>query len=51
MLKILSNLKQKWYLVLIIIILLCIEAWADLELPSYSSKIVDVGIQAGRNRK
>lgn len=51
MLKIFSHLKKRWYLVLVIIALLCIEAWTDLELPSYSSKIVNVGIQAGRNRE
>ena len=47
MLKILKNLKKSWLSVLIIVLLLCIEAWVDLELPNYTSKIVNVGIQQG----
>ncbi len=51
MFKILKNLKKSWISVVAIVILLCIQAWADLELPSYTSKIVNTGIQARRNRK
>lgn len=51
MLKILKNLKEKWVSVLIIVLLLCVQAWADLTLPDYTSKIVNVGIQARWNRK
>ena len=47
MLKLLKNLKENWIEVIIIILLLCVQAWADLELPNYTSKIVNVGIQAG----
>ena len=47
MLKILKNLKKSWGSVLIIVILLCIQASTDLALPDYTSKIVNVGIQAG----
>lgn len=47
MLKLLSNLRKNWISVVIIILLLCIQAWADLELPNYTSKIVNVGIQQG----
>ena len=47
MLKVLKNLKQTWTSVVIIILLLCLQAWTDLELPNYTSKIVNNGIQAG----
>ncbi len=47
MLKILKNLKQSWMSVLIIVALLCLQAAVDLELPNYTSKIVNTGIQAG----
>ena len=45
MLKILKNLKQSWLVVIIVIMLLCVQATADLNLPDYTSKIVNVGIQ------
>jgi len=47
MFKILKNLKKTWISVVIIVILLCIQAWTDLTLPDYTSKIVNTGIQAG----
>ena len=47
MFKVLKNLKQSWISVVIIIALLCLQAAVDLELPNYTSKIVNVGIQAG----
>ena len=47
MLKVLKNLKKSWVSALFIIILLCIQAAADLALPDYTSKIVNDGIQAG----
>ena len=47
MLKILSNLKKTMISVIIIILLLCLQAWADLTLPDYTSKIVNIGIQQG----
>jgi ATP-binding cassette subfamily B protein len=47
MFKILKNLKENWISVIIIIVLLCVQAWADLTLPEYTSKIVNTGIQAG----
>ena len=47
MLKILKNLKKTWVPVVIIVLLLCVQAWADLTLPDYTSKIVNVGIQQG----
>ena len=45
MLKILKNLKYSLTSVIIIIVLLCIQAMADLALPDYTSKVVNVGIQ------
>ena len=47
MLKILKNLKQSWISVLLIVLLLCLQATVDLELPNYTSKIVNNGIQSG----
>ncbi len=47
MLKVLKNLKKSFLSVVIIVILLCIQAWTDLRLPDYTSKIVNIGIQAG----
>ncbi|MBP3255127.1 MAG: ABC transporter ATP-binding protein [Clostridia bacterium] len=47
MLKLLSNLKKNWISVVIIILILCVQAWADLELPNYTSKIVNIGLQQG----
>ena len=47
MLKVLKNLKKSWLSVLFIVILLCVQAAADLALPDYTSKIVNDGIQAG----
>lgn len=51
MIKVLRNLKETWVYVVIIVLLLCIQAWADLTLPDYTSKIVNTGIQARWNRK
>ena len=47
MLKILKNLKQSWVSVVAIVLLLCLQAAVDLELPNYTSKIVNTGIQSG----
>ena len=47
MLKILKNLKKSWLPVVFIVVLLCLQAWTDLTLPDYTSKIVNTGIQAG----
>lgn len=47
MLKVLRNLKRTIGSVIIIVILLCIQATTDLALPDYTSKIVNIGIQAG----
>ena len=45
MLKLLKNLKSVWVEVLLIVIMLCVQAVCDLKLPSYTSNIVNVGIQ------
>lgn len=47
MLKVLKNLKKTLGSVIAIVILLCIQATTDLALPDYTSKIVNIGIQAG----
>lgn len=47
MLKVLKNLKKSFWSVLVIVLLLCLQAATDLALPDYTSKIVNVGIQAG----
>ena len=47
MLKVLKNLKKSFLEVTVIVILLCIQATTDLALPDYTSKIVNIGIQAG----
>ena len=47
MLKVLKNLKKSFWSVVAIVILLCVQAATDLALPDYTSKIVNIGIQAG----
>lgn len=47
MLKVLKNLKESWLAVLVIVLLLCVQAAADLKLPDFTSEIVNVGIQQG----
>ena len=46
MLKVLRNLKESFWSVLIIVALLVLQAWCDLTLPDFTSRIVDKGIQA-----
>ena len=45
MFKLFLNLRKSWFSVLIIILLLVVQAMAELELPDYTSRIVNVGIQ------
>jgi len=45
MIKILKYLKNSFSIMIIIVLLLCVQAVADLALPEYTSKIVNVGIQ------
>ncbi|MCH5199526.1 MAG: ABC transporter ATP-binding protein [Oscillospiraceae bacterium] len=44
MLNIFRNLKKYWYLVLLILALLFVQAYCDLSLPDYTSVLIDVGI-------
>ena len=43
--KIFKNMIPYWKSVIIILALLFLQAWCDLSLPSYTSDIIDVGIQ------
>ena len=43
--SIFKNMLPYWKAILIIIALLFVQAWCDLSLPSYTSDIIDVGIQ------
>ncbi len=47
MFKVLKNLSKSWISVVVIILLLIVQATADLNLPDYTSKIVNIGIQQG----
>ena len=44
MLNIFRNLKKYWYLVLLILALLFVQAYCDLSLPDYTSELIDTGI-------
>lgn len=43
--QIIKNLKSYWKSVLIIVLLLIVQAYCDLALPDYTSKLIDTGIQ------
>lgn len=45
MLQIIKNLKTYWKSVIVIFVLLIIQAVCDLALPSYTSSLIDTGIQ------
>ncbi len=45
MLRLLKNMKSHLHYVVIIILLLVVQAFCDLALPDYTSKIIDTGIQ------
>ena len=47
MTKIFKHLAKHWAACLVIIALLLVQAYGDLTLPDYTSKIVDTGIQQG----
>lgn len=47
MIKLLKYLKDAGWAVPLIILLLIVQAYCDLALPTYTSQIVDVGIQQG----
>ena len=43
--KIFKNMIPYWKSILVILVLLFVQAWCDLSLPSYTSDISEVGIQ------
>ena len=43
--KIFKNLIPYWYMVILIFCMLGLQAYCDLSLPSYTSDLIDVGIQ------
>lgn len=43
--QVIKNLKPYWKSVLIIVLLLIVQAYCDLALPDYTSKLIDTGIQ------
>jgi len=45
MLKMFRYVKDRWYYIVLILALLFLQAYCDLSLPDYTSKIVNVGIQ------
>lgn len=45
MIKMLKHVKGRWYYFLFIIIFLSLQAMCDLTIPSYTAKMVNVGIQ------
>ena len=45
MLKMFRYMKERWHDIVVIIALLFLQAYCDLALPDYTSKIVNVGIQ------
>ena len=45
MLKMFRHMKERWHYIVLIIALLFLQAYCDLALPDYTSKIVNVGIQ------
>lgn len=45
MFKVLKFAKDKWYIIILIILLLFVQVYCELTLPDYTSDIVDVGIQ------
>ena len=47
MLNIFRHLAKHWATILAVVVLLLVQANCDLALPSYTSDIVDVGIQQG----
>ena len=45
MVKLLKHTKKRWYYFLFIIIFLSVQAMCDLTIPSYTAKMVNIGIQ------
>ena len=49
MFKVLKNLKASWISVIIIVLFLGLQAMADLALPDYTSKIVNIRYSTRRH--
>lgn len=47
--KIFKQLARHWAACLAVVALLFVQAYCDLSLPDYTSRIVDTGIPAGRH--
>ena len=47
MIKIFKQLGRHWAACIAVVVLLFVQAYCDLSLPDYTSKIVDIGIQQG----
>ena len=45
MFKMFHYMKERWYYIVMIVTLLFVQAFCDLSLPDYTSKIINVGIQ------
>ncbi len=45
MLKMFRYMKERWYYLVMILLLLLVQAFCDLSLPDYTSDIINVGIQ------
>ncbi len=43
--RIFANMKPYWYMVIMTLVLLIVQAYCDLALPQYTSDMIDVGIQ------
>ena len=43
--RILKHIKPYWKSIIVIVLLLVVQAYCDLSLPTYTSKIIDTGIQ------
>lgn len=48
MFKMFHYMKERWYYIVMIVALLFVQAFCDLSLPDYTSKIINVGIQQKR---
>lgn len=47
MIKLFGYLFKHWKAMLLVVLFLCVQAYCDLSLPSYTSNIVNIGIQQG----
>lgn len=45
MLKMFRYVKDRWFSIVLIVLLLFLQAYCDLSMPDYTSRIVNIGIQ------